>query len=125
MQYNTSIIIVKSILDVNNHNGDIPAASWFAVGLLDGVWTGGKVTVAVKVDMSLNKVHLVHILAEQISKNNGYKTIDTCFAYCPELDLFIPFATSVTAANLVTELYNNHKASIAHAAIHLIKDSDI
>ena len=110
---------------MNNHNGDIPAASWFAVGLLDGVWTGGKVSVAVKVDMNLTKIHLVHILAEQISKNNGYKTIDTCFAYCPELDLFIPFATSATAANLVTELYKNHKVSIAHAAIHLIKESDI
>lgn len=116
---------MKSILNMNDQSGDIPAASWFAVGLLDGAWSGGKVTVAVNIEMALTKIHLVHLLAEHISKNNGYKTIDTCFAYCPELDLFIPFATSPMAANLVAELYKNHKSSIAHAAIQLIKESSI
>lgn len=111
-------------LDVDQNAGDIPPASWFAVGLLDGVWTGGKVAVAVNVEMTLTKIHLVHILAEQISRKNGYQVIDTCFAYCPTLDLFIPFATTSAAAAAVEKLYENNQVSIAQTAIQLIEDSN-
>ena len=101
---------------------DVPAASWLAVGLLDGVWAGGKVTTAVSIKMRLNKVHLVHILAEEISKKNSYKFIDTCFAYCPELDMFLPFATSVAAASAVTEQYTANRALVIDVAVQLIKN---
>ena len=42
-------------------------SNWFAVGLLDGTWSGGKVTVAVN-SLPLPSIHLVHILAERILK---------------------------------------------------------
>ena len=105
----------------NNHN--IPAAVWFAVGLLDGSWSGGKVAVAVNVEMSLSAIHLVHILAERISKKNGYRAIDACFAYCPELDLFVPFASSTTAADAISELYKANKNAVIQAANQLIAES--
>ena len=98
----------------------IPASDWFAVGLLDGTWVGGKVTVAVSIGSPLSRIHLVHLLAENISRENGYKIIDTCFAYCPELDLFIPFASSIAAAKSVQQLYDQNKQSIVQAAMDLI-----
>ena len=101
----------------------IPASNWFAVGLLDGTWTGGKVTVAVKIESDMTKIHLVHILAETISRENGYRIIETCFAYCPEFDLFLPFASSAAAAKSVQKLFDNNKESITQAANESIKKS--
>ena len=101
----------------------IPASNWFAVGLLDGTWTGGKVTVTAKITSDMTKIHLVHILAETISRENGYHIIDTCFAYCPELDLFLPFASSVAAAKSVQKIFDNNRESIIQAANESIKKS--
>ena len=101
-------------------DANIPASDWFAVGLLDGTWVGGKVTVAVSIGSPLSRIHWVHLLAENISRENGYKIIDTCFAYCPELDLFIPFASSIAAAKSVQQLYDQNKQSIVQAAMDLI-----
>ena len=101
----------------------IPASNWFAVGLLDGTWTGGKVTVAVKIESEMTKIHLVHILAETISRENGYRIIETCFAYCPEFEIFLPFASSAAAAQSVQKLFDNNKESIAQAAKESIKKS--
>ena len=103
---------------------DVPAASWLAVGLLDGIWEGGKVSVAVNISMTLNRVHLVHILAEKISRENSYQTIDMCFAYSPELDLFIPFTTSVAAAVAIAEQYEMNKNLIIQTALQLLGKSD-
>ena len=80
-------------------------ASNFAAGLLYGTWRGGKVTVKVDITSAMTKIHLVHILAETISKVNGDRIVDTCFAYCPELGLLQPFASSAAAANCVQELF--------------------
>mgnify|MGYP005740459871 CR=1 FL=1 len=66
-------------------NSEIPPSEWLAVGLLDGTWAGGKVMVTVDVISPMPKIHLVHLFAEKISKQNGFALIDTCFAYCPEL----------------------------------------
>ena len=108
-----------SIVDTNEFVHEIPPSTWLAVGLLDGRWLGGKVMVSVNISTALPKIHLVHILAEQISKKNGYSLIDTCFAYCPSLDLFIPFASSISAANMVERIYNNYKIDIVKTAIAL------
>ena len=108
-------------MDVNELNSDIPGSNWFAVGLLDGTWSGGKVTVAVSITMPLPKIHLVHILAENISKENDYRVVDACFAYCPDLDLFLPFASSLAAANSVQDLFNRNKKAIVREATDLIK----
>ena len=104
-------------------NDCIPASIWFAVGLLDGTWTGGKVTVTAKITSEMTKIHLVHILAETISRENGYRIIDTCFAYCPELDLFLPFASSAAAAKSVQKLFDNNKESITQAPNESIEKS--
>ena len=104
-------------------DGQIPASNWFAVGLLDGTWTGGKVTVAVSITSNLTMIHLVHILAETISRENGYRIIDTCFAYCPELDFFLPFASSTVAANSVQVIFNDNKEAISQTAKEMIKKS--
>lgn len=101
-------------------DANIAASDWFAVGLLDGTWAGGKVAVAVSIGSPLSRIHLVHLLAENISRENGYRVIDTCFAYCPEFDLFIPFASSIAAAKSVQQLYDQNKQSIVQAAIDLI-----
>ena len=109
------------MMNINKLNSDIPGANWFAVGLLDGTWSGGKVTVAVSITLPMPKIHLVHILAEHISKKNGYRVVEACFAYSPDLDLFLPFASSVAAANCVQELFDRNKKLIAVEAINLIK----
>ena len=101
----------------------IPASNWFAVGLLDGTWSGGKVTITAKITSDTTKIHLVHILAEKISRENGYRIIDTCFAYCPDLDIFLPFASSAAAAKYVQKLFDNNKESITKAANESIKKS--
>lgn len=103
-------------MDLKQVDSYIPASNWFAAGLLDGSWKGGKVTVAVNITSTLTKIHLIHILAETISKENGYRIVDTCFAYCPELDLFLPFASSATAAKSVQELFDKNKESITQTA---------
>ena len=92
------------------------------MGLLDGTWAGGKIMVTVDVISPTPKIHLVHLFAEKISKQNGFALIDTCFAYCPELDFFIPIASSVAAARSIEfELvYQENKVSIAKKAIELI-----
>ena len=102
-------------------NSEIPPSEWLAVGLLDGTWAGGKVMVTVDVISPMPKIHLVHLFAEKISKQNGFALIDTCFAYCPELDFFIPFASSVAAANSIELLYQENKVSIAKKAIDMIR----
>ena len=56
------------MMNINKLDSDIPGANWFAVGLLDGTWSGGKVTVAVSIGFPMPKIHLVHIPAEHISK---------------------------------------------------------
>jgi hypothetical protein len=109
------------MMNVNKLDSDIPGANWFAVGLLDGTWSGGKVAVAVSIGFPMPKIHLVHALAEHISKKNGYRVVDACFAYCPDLDLFLPFASSAIAANCVQELFDRNKKVIALEAINLIK----
>ena len=110
-------------MDFNELDHEIPRSNWFAAGLLDGTWSGGKVTVAVSIELPMPKIHLVHVLAEQISKKNEYRVIDTCFAYCPDLDLFLPFASSVAAANCVQELFDRNKEVIVQEAIDLINAS--
>ena len=79
-------------MDKKEIDSDVPPSTWLAVGLLDGTWAGGKVMVTVDVISPMPKIHLVHLFAEKISKQNGFVLIDACFAYCPELDFFIPFA---------------------------------
>ena len=108
-----------SIMDTNIFVHEIPPSTWLAVGLLDGRWLGGKVMVSVNISTALPKIHLVHILAEQISKKNQYALIDTCFAYCPPLDLFIPFASSTSASDMVERLYKEYKVDIVKTAIAL------
>ena len=110
-------------MNKNEFNTDIPASEWLAVGLLDGSWTGGKVMVAVSITSPLSTIHLVHLLAEQIAKKNGYAIIDTCFAYCPGLDLFLPFTSSLASADLVQEIYAKNRESIAQQAMRLIKEN--
>ena len=41
-------------------------------------------------------------------------------AMLPKLDFFIPFASSVAAADLIELLYRDNKASIAQRAIDMI-----
>ena len=107
-------------MEKTDFNSDIPPSEWLAVGLLDGTWAGGKVMVTVDVISPIPKIHLVHLFAEKISKQNGFALIDTCFAYCPELDFFIPFASSVAAARSIELLYQDNKVSIATKAIDMI-----
>jgi hypothetical protein len=91
------------------------------VGLLNGTWAGGKVMVTVNVISPMPKIRLVHLFAEKISKQNGFVLIDTCFTYCPELDFFIPFASSVAAVDLIELLYRHNKVLIARKAINMIE----
>ena len=107
-------------MDTKETDFEIPPSAWLAVGLLDGTWAGGKVMVTVDVISPMSKIHLVHLFAEKISKQNGFVLIDTCFAYCPELDFFIPFASSVAAVDLIESLYRNNKVSIVQKAINMI-----
>ena len=102
-------------------NSEIPPSEWLAVGLLDGTWAGGKVMVTVDVISPMPKIHLVHLFAEKISKQNGFVLIDACFAYCPKLDFFIPFASSVAAVDLIELLYRDNKVLIAQKAINMIE----
>lgn len=102
-------------------NSEIPPSEWLAVGLLDGTWAGGKVMITVDVISPMSQIHLVHLFAEKISKKNGFALIDTCFAYCPELDFFIPFASSMAAYNSIELLYQENKVSIAKKAIDMIR----
>ena len=111
-------------MDTKGLNSDIPGSNWFAVGLLDGTWSGGKVTVAVSITLPLPSIHLVHILAERISKKNDYRVVDACFAYSPDLDLFLPFASSAAAANYVQDLFDRNKKVIIQEAIELINNTD-
>ena len=111
-------------MDAKGLHSDIPGSNWFAVGLLDGTWSGGKVTVAVSITLPLPSIHLVHILAERISKKNDYRVVDACFAYSPDLDLFLPFASSVAAANYVQDLFDSNKKVIDQEAIKLIDNTD-
>ena len=80
-------------------------------------------TVAVSITSNLTMIHLVHILAETISRENGYRIIDTCFAYCPELDFFLPFASSTVAANSIQAIFNDNKEAITQTAKEMIKKS--
>ena len=108
-------------MDTKETDFEIPPSAWLAVGLLDGTWAGGKVMVTVDVISPMPKIHLVHLFAEKISKQNGFVLIDTCFAYCPELDFFIPFASSVAAVDLIELLYRDNKVLIAQQAINMIE----
>ena len=108
-------------MDTNVFNSEITPSEWLAVGLLDGTWAGGKVMVTVDVISPMPKIHLVHLFAEKISRQNGYALIDTCFAYCPELDFFIPFASSIAAARSIELLYQDNKVSIAKKAVDMIR----
>ena len=108
-------------MDTKETDFEIQPSAWLAVGLLDGTWAGGKVMVTVNVISPMPKIHLVHLFAEKISKQNGFVLIDTCFAYCPELDFFIPFASSVAAVDLIESLYRDNKVSIAQKAINMIE----
>ena len=108
-------------MDIKETDSEVPPSAWLAVGLLDGTWAGGKVMVTVDVISPMPKIHLVHLFAEKISKQNGFVLIDTCFAYCPELDFFIPFASSVAAVDLIELLYRDNKALIAQKAINMIE----
>ena len=110
-------------MGIKEINACIPASNWFAVGLLDGNWSGGKVTVTAKITSDMTKIHLVHILAEMISRENGYRIVDTCFAYCPDHDIFLPFASSAAAAKSVQKLFDNNKESITQEANESIKKS--
>ena len=110
-------------MDIKETDSEVPPSAWLAVGLLDGTWAGGKVMVTVEVISPMPKIHLVHMFAEKISKQNGFVLIDTCFAYCPELDFFIPFASSAAAANLIELLYRDNKALIAQRAINMIAET--
>ena len=109
-------------MDTKETDFEIPPSAWLAVGLLDGTWAGGKIMVTVEVISPMPKIHLVHLFAEKISKQNGFVLIDACFAYCPELDFFIPFASSVVTANLIELLYRDNKASISQRAIDMIAE---
>ena len=108
-------------MDIKETDYEVPPSTWLAVGLLDGTWAGGKVMVTVDVISPMPKIHLVHLFAEKISKQNGFVLIDTCLAYCPELDFFIPFASSVAAVKLIESLYRDNKASITKRAIDMIE----
>ncbi len=108
-------------MDIKETDSEVPPSAWLAVGLLDGTWAGGKVMVTVDVISPMPKIHLVHWFAEKISKQNGFVLIDTCFAYCPGLDFFIPFASSVAAVDLIQSLYRDNKVSIAQKAINMIE----
>ena len=108
-------------MDTKETDFEIPPSAWLAVGLLDGTWAGGKVMVTIDVISPMPKIHLVHLFAEKISKQNGFILIDTCFAYCPELDFFIPFASSVAAVDLIELLYRDNKVLIAQKAINMIE----
>ena len=108
-------------MDTKETDFEIPPSAWLAVGLLDGTWAGGKVMVTVNVISPMPKIHLVHLFAEKISKQNGFVLIDACFAYCPELDFFIPFASSVAAVDLIELLYRDNKVLIAQKAINMIE----
>ena len=108
-------------MDTKETDFEIPPSAWLAVGLLDGTWAGGKVMVTVDVISPMPKIHLVHLFAEKISKQNGFVLIDACFAYCPELDFFIPFASSVAAVDLIELLYRDNKVLIAQKAINMIE----
>ena len=110
-------------MDTKETDFEIPPSAWLAVGLLDGTWAGGKVMVTVDVISPMPKIHLVHLFAEKISKQNGFVLIDTCFAYCPELDFFIPFASSVAAVDLIELLYRDNKVLIAQKAINMIEQN--
>ena len=107
-------------MDIKETDSEVPPSAWLAVGLLDGTWAGGKVMVTVDVISPMPKIHLVHLFAEKIAKQNGFVLINICFAYCPELDFFIPFASSVAAANLIELLFQDNKVSIAQRAIDMI-----
>ena len=108
-------------MDKKEIDSDVPPSAWLAVGLLDGTWAGGKVMVTVDVISPMPKIHLVHLFAEKISKQNGFVLIDACFAYCPKLDFFIPFASSVAAVDLIELLYRDNKVLIAQKAINMIE----
>ena len=108
-------------MDTKETDFEIPPSAWLAVGLLDGTWAGGKVMVTVDVISPMPKIHLVHLFAEKISKQNGFVLIDTCFAYCAERDFFIPFASSVAAVDLIELLYRDNKVLIAQKAINMIE----
>ena len=108
-------------MDTKETDFEIPPSAWLAVGLLDGTWAGGKVMVTVDVISPMPKIHLVHLFAEKISKQNGFVLIDACFAYCPKLDFFIPFASSVAAVDLIELLYRDNKVLIAQKAINMIE----
>ena len=110
-------------MDTKETDFEIPPSAWLAVGLLDGTWAGGKVMVTVDVISPMPKIHLVHLFAEKISKQNGFVLIDACFAYCPELDFFIPFASSVAAVDLIELLYRDNKVLIAQKAINMIEQN--
>lgn len=111
-------------MDRNDANSKIPPSSWLAVGLLDGTWAGGKVMVTVEVFSPMTKIHLVHLFAEKISRQNGFALIDTCFAYCPELDFFIPFASTLAAAGVIELIYQDNKLSIAQKAVVMISEKN-
>ena len=108
-------------MDIKETDCEVPPSAWLAVGLLDGTWDGGKVMVTVDVISPMPKIHLVHLFAEKISQQNGFILIDACFAYCPELDFFIPFASSVAAVDLIELLYRDNKVLIAQKAINMIE----
>ena len=59
-------------MDIKETDSEVPPSAWLAVGLLDGTWAGGKVMVTVDVISPMPKIHLVHLFAEKISKQNGF-----------------------------------------------------
>lgn len=55
-------------MDIKEIDFEILFLVWFVVGLLDGIWVGGKVMVMVDVIFLMLKIYLVYLFVEKIVK---------------------------------------------------------